>query len=217
MKCGGLIVEPAKHRVLLNGEEIMLPNREFELLVFLMQNRGIVFSRNKLFETIWGLDALGDTATVAVHINRLREKIETDTANPYYIETIRGAGYRFRNKERGQDERMSRWHLAHLSVRKRLLFNNFIMVLVPVLLLVISSTVIFMGLRATGNFRDREIELVWPEAGDSAAIQLGLSHLRAHVDWKWKDNSVGAIHRHVATLERAGIQVAVLDDGAGSL
>ena len=109
---------------------------------------------------------------------------------------------------------MSRWHLAHLSVRKRLLFNNFIMVLVPVLLLVISSTAIFMGLRATGNFRDREIELVWPEAGDSAAIQLGLSHLRAHVDWKWKDNSVGAIHRHVATLERAGILVAVVDDGA---
>ena len=52
---------------------------------------------------------------------------------------------------------MNRWHLAHLSVRKRLLFNNFIMVLVPLLLLVISSTVIFVGLRATGNFRDREI------------------------------------------------------------
>lgn len=103
LKCGGLIVEPAKHRVLLNGEEIMLPNREFELLVFLMQNRGIVFSRNKLFETIWGLDALGDTATIAVHINRLREKIETDTANPYYIETIRGAGYRFRNKDWRQE------------------------------------------------------------------------------------------------------------------
>lgn len=109
---------------------------------------------------------------------------------------------------------MNRWHLAHLSVRKRLLFNNFIMVLVPLLLLVISSTVIFVGLRATGNFRDREIELVWPEAGDSAAIQLGLSHLRAHVDWKWKNKSGAAtIHRHVATLERAGIQVAVLDDG----
>lgn len=100
LQCGRLMVEPASHRVFLGKKEILLPNREFELLVFLMQNRGIVFSRDKLFETIWGFDALGDTATVAVHINRLRDKIEDDTANPYYIETIRGAGYRFRNKER---------------------------------------------------------------------------------------------------------------------
>lgn len=100
LQCGRLMVEPASHQVFLGKKEILLPNREFELLVFLMQNRGIVFSRDKLFETIWGFDALGDTATVAVHINRLRDKIEDDTANPYYIETIRGAGYRFRNKER---------------------------------------------------------------------------------------------------------------------
>ena len=100
LQCGQLLVEPASHRVFLGATEILLPNREFELLLFLMQNPGIVFSRDKLFETIWGVDSLGNTATVAVHINRLRDKIEDDTSNPYYIETIRGAGYRFRNKDR---------------------------------------------------------------------------------------------------------------------
>ena len=96
LQCGSLRAEPLTHRVFLDDREITMPNREFELLIFLMRNRGMVFSRERLFEEIWGLDAIGDTATVAVHINRLREKIETDTGNPYFIETIRGAGYRFR-------------------------------------------------------------------------------------------------------------------------
>jgi len=89
---------PASCRVLLHGKEIYLPHREFQLLEFLMENAGIVFSRDTLFERLWGLDAIGDTNTVSVHINRLREKIEDDSAHPYYIETVRGAGYRFHAK-----------------------------------------------------------------------------------------------------------------------
>ena len=109
---------------------------------------------------------------------------------------------------------MNGWKQLRLSVRQRLLISNFIMVLVPLLLLVSSVGVIFVGLRATGSFRDREFELVWPEAGDSAAIQLGLSHLRAHVDWRWRaGTSPAPIRRHVATLEQRGIQTAVLYDG----
>lgn len=93
-----LALYPASFRVLLRGEEIYLPHREFQLLEFLMQNAGIVFSRDTLFERLWGLDAIGDTNTVSVHINRLREKIEDDSSHPYYIETVRGAGYRFHAK-----------------------------------------------------------------------------------------------------------------------
>ncbi|MFV0636484.1 response regulator transcription factor [uncultured Mitsuokella sp.] len=95
LSCGRLTLEAKSHRVFKDGEEVHLTNREFELLQFLMENRGLVFSRETLFERIWGLDALGDSATVAVHINRIRDKIEPDPAHPSYIETVRGAGYRF--------------------------------------------------------------------------------------------------------------------------
>ena len=77
-------------------KEIELTNKEFELLYFLASNPNIVFSKDALFDRIWGLDAMGDTATVAVHINRIREKIGTDEANAKLIETLWGAGYRFR-------------------------------------------------------------------------------------------------------------------------
>ena len=83
------------HRVFVAGAEIILANREFELLAFLAQNPNIVFSRERLFERIWGLEALGDSATVTVHVNRIREKIEHNPNKPRYIETIWGAGYRF--------------------------------------------------------------------------------------------------------------------------
>lgn len=75
-------------------KELKLPNREFELLKFLAQNPGIVFSKEQLFEKIWGYDYMGDSATVMVHINRIREKIEDDSKNPKIIETVWGAGYR---------------------------------------------------------------------------------------------------------------------------
>ena len=95
LRSGGLEIQLDSHQVFIDGTEIILTNREFELLSFLASNPGIVFSKEKLFDRVWGLDAIGDTATVSVHINRLREKIEADTANPQYIETVWGAGYRF--------------------------------------------------------------------------------------------------------------------------
>ena len=80
----------------MDGTEVPLKNKEFELLYFLMSNADIVFSREALYERIWGYDALGENATVAVHINRLREKIERDPSKPRYIQTVWGAGYRFK-------------------------------------------------------------------------------------------------------------------------
>ena len=96
IRSGELEIYVDKHRVFAGGREVTLTNKEFELLVFLAQNKGLVFSRDRLFEKGWGLDAEGDTATVMVHINRIREKIEPDPAKPIYIETVWGAGYRFR-------------------------------------------------------------------------------------------------------------------------
>lgn len=75
-------------------KECKFPNKEFELLKFLAQNPNIVFSKEQLFEKIWGYDYMGDSATVMVHINRIREKIEDDSRNPKIIETVWGAGYR---------------------------------------------------------------------------------------------------------------------------
>ena len=93
---GLLEILPEEHRVFRGGEEIALTRREFELLLFLAENPGIVFSMDTIFERVWGLDAIGDTATVRVHVNRLREKIEPDPAKPVYVETVWGAGYRFK-------------------------------------------------------------------------------------------------------------------------
>ncbi len=80
------------------GEEIHLSNREFNLLLFLAQNPNLVFSKDQLFEKIWGYDYTGDNATVTVHINRIREKIEDDPKRPSLIETVWGAGYRLNNR-----------------------------------------------------------------------------------------------------------------------
>lgn len=93
---GGIRVNTGTHRVFVDGREIELKNKEYELLLFLMLNVDIVFDRETLYEKVWGLEAMGDNATVAVHINRLREKIEKNPAKPRYIETVWGAGYRFR-------------------------------------------------------------------------------------------------------------------------
>jgi len=82
-------------KVYVKGKECKFANREFELLVFLAINPNIVFSKDTLFERIWGYDYVGDSTTVAVHINRIREKIEENPGNPRYIETVWGAGYRF--------------------------------------------------------------------------------------------------------------------------
>lgn len=82
-------------RVYVGEEEVKFANKEFELLVFLASNPNIVFSKDTLLDRIWGEESLGDSSTVTVHINRIREKIELDSSNPEYIETVWGAGYRF--------------------------------------------------------------------------------------------------------------------------
>lgn len=96
IKIGSMRINTGSHRVFVNDAEISLKNKEYELLVFLVKNADIVFDKDTLYERIWGYDALGDTATVSVHINRLREKIEVDSGNPQYIQTVWGAGYRFK-------------------------------------------------------------------------------------------------------------------------
>ncbi len=95
LRFGLLEIFPAEHRVFRGGEEILLTHKEFELLCFLAEHRGIVFSMEQLFEHVWGMDAMGDVATVRVHVNRLREKIEPQPSKPIYVETVWGAGYRF--------------------------------------------------------------------------------------------------------------------------
>lgn len=92
----GLEIQKDSRQVFVNGTEIILTQMEFELLLFMAENPNKVFSREDLFEEVWGLDALGDNATVTVHVARIREKIESDPSNPQYIETIWGVGYRFR-------------------------------------------------------------------------------------------------------------------------
>jgi len=81
-------------KVFKADKEVKLPNREFELLKFFAMNPNIVFSKEQLFEKIWGYDYVGDSATVMVHVNRIREKIEDDSKNPRILETVWGAGYR---------------------------------------------------------------------------------------------------------------------------
>lgn len=93
---GGLSLHTDTRRLYVEGREVELKNKEYELLLFFLLHVDIVFSREELYERIWGLEAMVDNATVAVHINRLREKIEPDPAKPQYIQTVWGAGYRFR-------------------------------------------------------------------------------------------------------------------------
>ena len=96
IQIGDILIMQDTHRVFVNDKEVELKNKEYELLLFLMQNADIVFSKETLYERIWGYDALGNNATVAVHINRLREKIEKDASDPRYIQTLWGVGYRFK-------------------------------------------------------------------------------------------------------------------------
>jgi Response regulators consisting of a CheY-like receiver domain and a winged-helix DNA-binding domain len=97
--CAGRIrLNPQTRCVYVDDREIDCKNREYELLYFLMSNPEIVFSKERLYERIWGMEAFGDLKTVAVHINRIRDKIEEDPSNPRHILTVWGAGYRFRSQ-----------------------------------------------------------------------------------------------------------------------
>ncbi len=92
----GLKIDREDHRVFVNNQEVVLKQKEFELLLFLAENPNRVYSKEALFERVWGYDALSDASTVTVHIARIREKIEQTPATPQYIETVWGAGYRFK-------------------------------------------------------------------------------------------------------------------------
>lgn len=91
----GLQVQKEARRVFIDGNEITMAQKEFDLLLFLVQHPNHVFSKDELFERIWGMDALGDASTVTVHIARIREKIENNPSKPQYIGTVWGSGYRF--------------------------------------------------------------------------------------------------------------------------
>ena len=91
----GIVLDDIRHRVYSGGKEVEMTNREYELLKFLMNHRGIAYSRDNLLNHVWGYEYSGETRTVDVHIRQLRRKIEKDDANPVIIETVRGRGYRF--------------------------------------------------------------------------------------------------------------------------
>lgn len=92
----GLKIDKTAHRVFLNDEEKAFTSKEFELLLYMAQNPNRVFTKEELFSKIWGMESVGDIATVTVHVKKIREKLEVDNQNPQYIETIWGVGYRFK-------------------------------------------------------------------------------------------------------------------------
>lgn len=92
---GDLRLDSAKHNLLVRGESVAIPLREFELLEYLMRNAGRVLTRGQLIDRVWGSDYFGDTKTLDVHIKRIRSRIEPDPANPTLLSTVRGVGYRF--------------------------------------------------------------------------------------------------------------------------
>lgn len=95
INCGGLEIDTASRKVYVNGKEIKMTAKEYDLLLFLASNPNIVFSKQHLYDALWGEEYYGETATVAVHIQKIRKKIEKDPGNPKYIETLWGTGYRF--------------------------------------------------------------------------------------------------------------------------
>lgn len=97
LEVGSLKINAPDRRVYIDGKEVILKQKEFDLLLFMMKNPNRVFSKDELFERVWGFDALSYTTTVTVHIARIREKIEKNPAKPEYIMTVWGSGYRFRN------------------------------------------------------------------------------------------------------------------------
>ena len=95
IQSGDIRLDPKMMKVWVNDKEVHLKKKEFQLLEFLMRNRDIVFSKEELYSRVWGLDSYGDYATVAVHINRLREEIEENPSDSKHIITVWGVGYKF--------------------------------------------------------------------------------------------------------------------------
>lgn len=98
INCRGLEIDNAARKVSINGKEIQFTTKEYELLFFFLVNPNIVFSKDRLLTSVWGDEYYGDQATVPVHVQRIRKKIEKDPSNPEYIETIWGTGYRFNSR-----------------------------------------------------------------------------------------------------------------------
>jgi len=92
---GPVHIDVERHQVKIDNNSVSLPLKEFELLEYLIRNTGRVLTRAQLIDRVWGSDYFGDTKTLDVHVKRLRAKIEKDPANPVYIQTIRGLGYKF--------------------------------------------------------------------------------------------------------------------------
>lgn len=92
----GLKIDTTARRVWVNGQEKTFTTKEFDLLTFLASHPNHVYTKEELFREIWDMESIGDIATVTVHIKKIREKVEVDTSNPQYIETIWGVGYRFK-------------------------------------------------------------------------------------------------------------------------
>lgn len=94
LEAGPVRMDVERHVVSVNGEQITLPLKEFDLLEYLMRNSGRVLTRGQLIDRVWGADYVGDTKTLDVHVKRLRSKIEADPANPVHLVTVRGLGYK---------------------------------------------------------------------------------------------------------------------------
>jgi len=95
IEVGGVSLDPDAHRVTVDGDDLALPLKEFELLHLLLVNAGRVLPRETLIDRVWGHDYVGDTKTLDVHIKRLRSKLEADPSHPVLITTIRGLGYKY--------------------------------------------------------------------------------------------------------------------------
>lgn len=96
IKIRGIRIDKTARRVWVNDEEKQFTTKEYDLLTFLAEHPNHVFTKEELFREIWDMESIGDIATVTVHIKKIREKVEIDTAKPQYIETIWGVGYRFK-------------------------------------------------------------------------------------------------------------------------
>ncbi|MFT8356414.1 response regulator transcription factor [Bifidobacterium aquikefiri] len=94
LTCGDVSMQVGEHAVQVRGGDVFFPLKEFELLEYLLQNKGRVMTRHQLIDRIWGSDYVGDTKTLDVHVKRVRSKIETDPAHPKYLTTVRGLGYK---------------------------------------------------------------------------------------------------------------------------
>jgi two-component system, OmpR family, response regulator RegX3 len=95
VEAGPVRIDPERHQVLVDGQLVSMPLKEFDLLEYLVRNAGRVLTRGQLIDRIWGSDYVGDTKTLDVHVKRLRAKVEPDPANPVHLLTVRGLGYKF--------------------------------------------------------------------------------------------------------------------------